>query len=340
MATSNRPVVYISYRWIDVEHHGRRGRTPDPRGVALADRLRAHGVDVRLDVYCSESRHGYSPPERVPGDPRDPWLVWAQRQVAEADVALMLCTPEYTLSDPDRGEPRGKWHDWAGADEATRIASRVPALWWDWLAIAAECDSRPEKFMPVGFGPYHAEYVPHFVRGATYQDLEAPNADDVLMRRIRNVWRARVPRRGVFVSYAHRDDDEWLETLLTQLAWLERDGVELWTDRDIEVGDLWHESIAAALDRAQVAVLMVSPDFLASSYIASEELPSMLDAAAGDGLRIFWIPIRASAYRRSPIARFQAAHNPDKPLATLSKAQRDQAFVDIGDKLAKALGRA
>lgn len=63
----------------------------------------------------------------------------------------------------------------------------------------------------------------------------------------------------------------------------------------------------------------------------------MLDAASADGLTIFWMPVRPSAYRQSPIARFQAAHAPGKPLARLRGAERDQAFVDIGEKLAKVL---
>lgn len=82
---------------------------------------------------------------------------------------------------------------------------------------------------------------------------------------------------------------------------------------------------------------MVSSDFLASSYIASEELPKMLDALAADGLTIFWIPVRPS-YRQSPIARFQAVQSPDKPLSRLRGAARDEAFVKIGEKLARVLG--
>jgi hypothetical protein len=54
MAMESCPVVYISYCWIAVEHNGRPGRAPDPRGKELADRLRAEAVDVRLDMYALE----------------------------------------------------------------------------------------------------------------------------------------------------------------------------------------------------------------------------------------------------------------------------------------------
>jgi hypothetical protein len=153
MATSSRPIVYISYRWINIEHDGRPARAPDPEGLALADDLRARGLDVRLDLYFHESRHGFSPPERVAGDPRDPWLVWAVRQIEGADVVLMLCTPAYVRTDPDGGSESGEWARWCELGETERVASRVPALWWDWLAISRECNLKPEKFIPVGRGP-------------------------------------------------------------------------------------------------------------------------------------------------------------------------------------------
>jgi hypothetical protein len=108
-------------------------------------------------------------------------------------------------------------------------------------------------------------------------------------------------------------------------------------DRDIEPGDKWHDAIQEELDCAKVAVLLVSPDFLASSYITSNELPNMLRAAEGEGLKLFWIPVRESAYRHSPISEFQAAHPPQLPLKGLSSAKRDRAWVEIGDKLARSL---
>jgi TIR domain len=335
---AGRPIVYISYRWIDAADQGRPARAPDPCARELAGKLREHGVDVRLDIYFLHGMHGFKPPERVAGDPRDPWLVWAERQIVEADAVLMLCTPEYADTDPDHGESPGVWSNWCQQDESVRIQTRVPALWWDWLAIAHECNERPQKYIPIGWGRYHSDQIPAFLRGASYLNLSDDGAFDALLRRIRQVWRARVPRRGVFVSYAHKDDQSWLDSLLGHLDWLKRQhDVELWTDRDIEPGEGWHETIQSALDSAKVGILLVSPEFLASAYITSNELPRMLDAAESDGLKIFWIPVRPSAYKPSPIAKFQAAHAPDRPLSRLRGGERDQALVEIGEKLAKSL---
>ena len=91
--------------------------------------------------------------------------------------------------------------------------------------------------------------------------------------------------------------------------------MEIWTDQEISPGQLWHQEIENRLGTAQVAVLLVTPSFLSSSYASSHELPAVLTAAKSEGLRIFWIPIIASSYKETEIAQFQAAHEPSTGLA-------------------------
>ena len=73
------------------------------------------------------------------------------------------------------------------------------------------------------------------------------------------------PRPRIFVSYSHRDR-KWLRELVdVHLAPLVRSAqVSVWEDRQIQVGDEWHLAIAEALGSADIAILLVSPDFLAS----------------------------------------------------------------------------
>jgi hypothetical protein len=339
MPAGTQPIVYISYRWLHVVGHGHSDSKPDPHVRELADKLRTRGLDVRFDLYSRDSMYGFAPPQPFVGNPQDPWIIWLQQQIAEADAVLMYCTPDYADADPDHGTCPGAWWNWSQRDEQARITARVPGLWWDWLAIAREYPNRPQKFIPIRVGLYKGEQVPGFIRSATYLNLNDEESFEALLRRIRHVWRERVPRNSVFISYAHKDDQSWLDNLLKSLLWLKiRYNIEFWTDRDIEPGEKWHEKIQAALDRAKVAVLLVSPEFLASRYIANSELPKMLEAAESDGMKIFWIPVRPSSYERSPLAKFQAAHLTDKPLASLRGVARDQALVDISEKLAKILG--
>ena len=77
----------------------------------------------------------------------------------------------------------------------------------------------------------------------------------------------RAPRDLVFFSYSHRDK-VWLDRLLIFLKPYVRQGrLSVWADPYIKVGDRWRRDIEAALDRTQIAGLLVSPDFLASDFI-------------------------------------------------------------------------
>jgi predicted nucleotide-binding protein len=72
-----------------------------------------------------------------------------------------------------------------------------------------------------------------------------------------------VDRTKIFVSYSH-EDRHWLNRLAQHIAVLERRGlVDLWSDARIEGGEYWEREIDNALSKAKVAVLLVSPAFLA-----------------------------------------------------------------------------
>ena len=48
-------------------------------------------------------------------------------------------------------------------------------------------------------------------------------------------------------------------------------------------GDKWREEITKAIDKANVAILLVSTAFLASDFISSDELPPILRKAQDEG---------------------------------------------------------
>jgi internalin A len=85
-----------------------------------------------------------------------------------------------------------------------------------------------------------------------------------------------------------------------------------------------------------LAVEVVSPDFLASDFIAENELPPLLDAAEAEGLTIIWIPLTFSSYEETEIEKYQAAHPPNPPLDDLPSADRNRAWVDICKKIKTA----
>lgn len=310
MEPDRTPRIYISYTW----------RTPGLKETAfnLAEQLRAARVDSRIDLYYSNSLHGFLTPEGRPGDAKPSWMVWQEEQVREADLVLALCTREYAESAADS------------------------AAGWDMQFMLDDLKSgsaQRSKFIPAGFRPYgqNSQYIPAFLAGAHYYNLDAGDGFgfDDLMRRIRTGFPLK--RFGVFISYGHKDEG-WLEALKEHVPFLKQQSVKIWTDHEIQAGELWDTEMKRALASAKLAVLLVTPAFFNSDYIASNELPALLEAAKSEGLIVLWIPVKDSNYQQTKIAQFQAAHPPSEPLARLSPAKRDQAFVGIASKLAAAAG--
>ncbi|MEQ8975475.1 MAG: toll/interleukin-1 receptor domain-containing protein [Coleofasciculus sp. C1-SOL-03] len=144
-------------------------------------------------------------------------------------------------------------------------------------------------------------------------------------------------REQVFISYSHKDK-VWLDKLRTMLKPMIRNQkIFVWDDTKIQAGAKWKEEIEQALARASVAVLMVSPDFLASDFIADHELPPLLDAARKEGVKIIWIPITYCLYDETEIGEYQAVYNPKQPLDTLNPADLNKALVKICKEIKTAV---
>lgn len=143
-------------------------------------------------------------------------------------------------------------------------------------------------------------------------------------------------QQSVFISYCHADRT-WLERLL---IFVKPFGLEIWYDEHIQPGELWESKIHDQLQRASVGVLLVSQHFLASNYIASVELPVLLDAANRKEIKLLWIPVSASTWEYSPLASFQAMWDPRKPLEGLEEPRRNEALVRIAVQIATAAAPA
>jgi len=143
-------------------------------------------------------------------------------------------------------------------------------------------------------------------------------------------------RKTVFVSYAH-EDRRWADELTKFLSpWIRDSRLQLWDDSKIAAGQEWMDQIRDALQEATVAVLLVTKDFLASEFIFKHELPILIQQAEKRQLRLIWIAVGYSSVASTPLAKFQAANDPDRPLETLSPARRDKVMVRIASLIADA----
>ncbi len=79
----------------------------------------------------------------------------------------------------------------------------------------------------------------------------------------------------VFCSYSH-NDTEWLKKIRKAPAQLQRDEIELWRDRAIVAGMDWVTEIDAELERADIGLLLVSQNFIASDCCTGVEMKRAL----------------------------------------------------------------
>ena len=148
-------------------------------------------------------------------------------------------------------------------------------------------------------------------------------------------------RRELFISYSHRDL-KWLDQLRTHFKPLERNyNLERWDDSRIKPGDKWLAEIEQALARAAVALLLVSPDFVASDFIDRKEMPSLLDAAQNQGLAILWVPLRPISLKLFPqIEQYQAVFSPDRTLADMTAVEQDRTLAKVSKTILDTIDKA
>lgn len=131
---------------------------------------------------------------------------------------------------------------------------------------------------------------------------------------------------NIFISYSH-SDKKWLERLQKHLKVLSKhfELIEYWDDTKIKGGDKWKKEIEDAIAKANVAILLVSTDFLSSDFIATDELPPLLRKAEEEGTRILPLIVAPCAFTLSEISDFQAVNSPEKTLTDLGS---DEAAID------------
>jgi hypothetical protein len=143
----------------------------------------------------------------------------------------------------------------------------------------------------------------------------------------------------IFISYSHKDK-RWLDQLRVVLAPLTQTrSLSFFDDTRITPGEQWQARIEQELASASVAIVLISPDYLASDFMSQYEFPALLTAAENRGLKVFWIAVRPSVFEATEIGRFQALNDPTKPLSTMKGSARDAALVSISRKIADSVGQ-
>ncbi len=143
----------------------------------------------------------------------------------------------------------------------------------------------------------------------------------------------------IFISYSHRDE-EFKDDLQIGLATLKNNGhIAAWDDRAIMAGDEWDHEIKDALYKADIILLLVSPNFLASRYVREQEIKIAMERHHNpeDPAVVVPIIIRPADWKDNAFSRLQALPKNSKPVTTWSNY--DEAMLDVVSGIKKLVMR-
>lgn len=145
--------------------------------------------------------------------------------------------------------------------------------------------------------------------------------------------------KKIFISYSHKDG-KWKDRLVKQLKVLALEGFcDVWDDQRIAVGDDWKPEIENALNEADIAVLMVSADFLVSNFIRTEEVPRILERRKTEGLWVIPVFVKPCQWEKVEwLKKIQGEPRDGKTLEERGRiVQAERILADLAGKIAEKI---
>jgi hypothetical protein len=132
---------------------------------------------------------------------------------------------------------------------------------------------------------------------------------------------------SLFFSYSHADED-LRNQLEKHLSALKHQGlIETWHDRRIAAGQAFDQEIDAHLEAAEVILLLISSDFLASDYCYEREMARAMERHETREAIVIPVILRPCDWHDTPFGRLTAA--PKDGLAITKWPDLDEAFLDV-----------
>lgn len=130
----------------------------------------------------------------------------------------------------------------------------------------------------------------------------------------------------LFFSYSHRDE-KLRDRLEVHLAALRREGlIDVWHDRRIPAGDDFADRIDENLERADIILLLVSADFIASRYCYEIEMTRAMERHAAGEARVIPVILDFCEWHGTPFGRLQAVPRDGRPVAAWGNL--NEAFLN------------
>ncbi|MCX5654704.1 MAG: toll/interleukin-1 receptor domain-containing protein [Planctomycetota bacterium] len=143
------------------------------------------------------------------------------------------------------------------------------------------------------------------------------------------------PPLRLFYCYSHKD--EYLRNQLeTHLKLLERQNLILpWHDRKISGGKGWEGQIDENLEQADIILLLISADFLASNYCYDVEMTCAIERHDLGEARVIPVILRDVVWTSAPFGKLQALPMDGRPVRKWP--DRDTAWRNVAEGIERVI---
>jgi cellulose biosynthesis protein BcsQ len=139
---------------------------------------------------------------------------------------------------------------------------------------------------------------------------------------------------NLFISYSYKDK-KLIEELEIHLSLLRRQAIiDAWSIGQISAGTEWAKEINSRLEEADIILLLISSDYLASPSSDIEIMRSMTQAKAGKAI-VLPVILRPADWEASPISTLAVLPSGAKPVTTWP--DRDEAWADVAKGIRQAV---
>jgi TIR domain len=139
----------------------------------------------------------------------------------------------------------------------------------------------------------------------------------------------------LFFSYSHLDES-LRDQLETHLSGLRRQGmISSWHDRRITAGEDFGAAIDSQINTADVILLLVSPDFIASDYCYEREMKRALERNQQGDARVIPVILRPCDWHDLPFGKLLATPKDGRPITMWPNL--DEAFLNVVTAIKHAL---
>jgi internalin A len=120
------------------------------------------------------------------------------------------------------------------------------------------------------------------------------------------------------------------------LKLLQRQGlIEPWQDRMIGAGEDWKDKIDDNLERADIILLLVSADFIASDYCWEKEMRRAMERQEAGEAQVIPVIVRNVDWTGALFAKLQALPRDGKAVAIWT--DKDTAWRDVAEGIKSAV---